>query len=269
MHNKSKAATHNFILFALLASSIIAAISYPQIGEVAGHLNFTVQVGHSQILQWGLVNFGDNSISAHILVPSHIYLTSNSLTANQLYPTYSISATNVTVPPHSTLYLNVTVFMPLKDTPNFATWEGVFNAQLVSNSSNPGEASVLAGVAKVFSIVAIPSTTTTSTTTSSTIQQSQASGSRVPYAVIGVVVVALIAVAAYMMAKGRKKPAKKAAPAKTRKPAAARKPRAKQSGRTRKKAGATSQHRLSRLEAENRRLRQQLARGRGRSRRRR
>ncbi len=245
------------ILF--LAIMVIVPLSYSQIGEVAGHLDFSVQVGHNETLQWTILNFGSNTITVSITPPPSLQLTSNASTANQPLPTYSVSQSVVVVPPGGSKIVNVTVTMPLNDTPNFASWEGILSAVTVSNSSNPGGANIEGGVAKIFSIVAVPSTTTTIVSEGFSLGSL---GGTTTYIVIGALVVVIIAIIAYYLLKGRKPYAKKQKPAPAGKRQAQKRP-ARSGRRTgTRQRGSAERSRLARLEAENRKLRQQIGRGR-------
>jgi hypothetical protein len=210
------------LLLLLVFSSPVVSTSYAQLGEVAGHLNFAVQVGHSQTITWTLLNVGSNLTTVSIAPPG-LQLTSNSQTANQPVPTVTFSPNTVTIQPHSSAVINVTVFMPLNETPYFASWEGIISAQVVSNATNPGGAQIQEGIAKIFSIGAIPSTTTSTTTIATTALVSQASLPSISltpmelYGIGGIVVLVIIVVIAYMIGKragGKAAPAKRATRAK-------------------------------------------------------
>lgn len=237
-------------VFALLLFSSFFSITFAQLGEVAGPLGFTVQVGHTETLQWRLLNNGNDSIAVHVTIPPQLQITSNVVQAeNQTTPTISLYPVNATVPSHGILTINVTVFMPLNNTPNQTSWEGILSAEEVSNQTNPGGAVVFAGVAKISSISAIPSTTTSSTTTSTVAPTAilQSSSNIIPIAIGVIVVLAIVAYAATR----KKKPMSKAQ-ARREKMLAAR------NAIRDKKARAGADREAQKLRAERDKLRKQL-----------
>ncbi len=190
------------------ATCFLLSIATAQLGEIAGELAFSVQVGHSETLQMHLLNAGGQPISVQMVPPAHLQLTSNaSLTGNQTYPTYMVNPINLTIPPHGESAVNVTIYMPLNDMPNFATWEGILSAQEVSNVSNPGGAVVIEGVAKGFSIGVIASTTTTTTAPPTTVPALLFLESEyLPYVPVVIVALAIIIGLAYYFMVFSKKP---------------------------------------------------------------
>jgi hypothetical protein len=221
------------VLITILAISFLVSISAAQLGEVAGVLGFQVQVGHNETVQLQLLNEGSTPIGVTMIPPYRLQLMTNSLTAvNQITPTLYISPRNLTISPHGTYSVNITIYMPLNDTPNWASWEGILSAQEVSNATNPGGAVVLEGVAKIFSVVAIPSTTTTSTippTTIPTIPPSPISAISGLMPVIAIVLV-VVGICAYYYVMKKNTKAQKAV-----KPVAARKTKRRPAGKARKK----------------------------------
>ncbi len=202
--------------FILAISLMYAPFASAQLGEIAGQLNFQVQIGHNQTIQLHLLNEGNTSIGVHVTAQA-LQLTSNRvLSANQPTPTIFISPENLTVPAYGTSAINITVSMPLGDTPYLASWEDIISAQEATNATNPGGALILQGVAKIISVGAIPSTTTTSTIPTTIAQSAGAgvgplSGAALPIAVI--ILIIIIAIAYYYSArrpKGRKAPGRRA-----------------------------------------------------------
>ncbi len=201
----------------LIASLVLAPIVGAQLGEIAGQLNFAVQVGHNETLQLHLLNEGNSSIGVQVTAQAVQFSSNKTTQANQIAPSIFISPEFATVPAYGTVAVNVTVFMPLSNKPNWASWEDILSAQEETNASNSGGALILQGVAKLVSMSAIPSTTTT-TTIPTTVAQSPPvatpsllSGSALPIAII--VIIIIIAIAYYYSKRapvGKKAPARKA-----------------------------------------------------------
>jgi hypothetical protein len=199
------------LLLASLVLSYLAAAPMAQFGEEAGALGFQVQVGHNQTLQLHLLNAGNTIIGFRMQVPS---VTQQD---NQITPTVTVSPMFGTIFPYSSFAVNVTVFMPLNNTPHAATWTFILSAIEASNASNPGGAVLQAGVAKIVTIQAVVSTTT------STIPQKVTVGAptitlppnALVYVGIGVVVVICVAGAAWVLRRRKAtKPRKAKAPKK-------------------------------------------------------
>lgn len=190
----------------IIALAVLSQAPGAQLGEVAGYLNYVIQVGHSQTLTLTLVNGGNQTLGVMMQPPGHLTLISPAGTdANQILPTItSIVPMNLTIPPHSFAHVNITIYMPLNNTPRQAAWEGIMSAQMVSNQSNSGGGAViLSGVAKVFTIASIPSTTTTTISTTTMPSALQTLGS--PTALVGGLVGVAAVVILYYMTKGKKK----------------------------------------------------------------
>jgi hypothetical protein len=232
----------------LLVSVIFAPLATSQLGEVAGQLIFQVQVGHNQTQQLHLLNEGNQSITVQIVPPSSLQLTSNkTLSANQIPPTLTFSPNNGIVPAHGILNINVTVSMPLNDTPYLASWEGIISAQEASNASNPGGAVILEGVAKIMTATPIPSTTTSTTTIPTTVATAQAqsqSPSTLP--IIAIIILIIVVCAAYYLMKSNKKSGKKSAKAS-------------------KKESESMERQIARLKKENQQLKKKTQSKKGRS----
>lgn len=217
--NKMRGSKVAYLFFAL---SLMFALQVPtaQIGEVAGHLAFSVQVGHTQSLQLTVLNEGGSSIGFSVIVPTQLQVTSgpNSI-IGQTQPTVTAFPLNGTIPSRGSVAINVTVFMPLNDTPGQASWEGIIQVLQSSNLTNPGGAVLQEGVAKIFSAAAIPSTTTTtSTTSSSSVPQGPVAATSGGLLVPIIIVIIVVAIVAYYV-KSRKPAATRRAPGRA--PAAA------------------------------------------------
>ncbi len=158
--------SHAVLLLAILAA--LVPLAYGQIGEVAGQLNFQIQVGHSQTLTLTVLNEGSTPIGFAVLAPSGSQLqvtSARNSTVGQTRPTIVVYPMNGTIPARGAATINVTVSMPLNDTPGKASYEGIIQVLQSSNQTNPGGAVLQEGVAKIFSVGAIPSTTTTTSVT--------------------------------------------------------------------------------------------------------
>ena len=140
-----------------LATTSAPTTTIPPIGEVAGPLNFQVPVGHSETLhQWTIIDGGDTPLNFMIDVPGSLQVTSSANSSEgQTIPTVTAFPLNGTIQPHGMFVVNVTVYMPLNNTPGQTSWEGLISAVEVTNQSNSGGAFgavILQGVAKVLSI---------------------------------------------------------------------------------------------------------------------
>ncbi len=154
------------VLTLILSSSMLFAVPSAQLGEVAGQIHFHVPLGGSQTLQLSLLNEGNTSIGVQVNPPQNLQITSNAMLAvNQITPKVYIAPQNVTLPAHGEVNVNVSVFMPMNNTPDIVTWQGYISSQEVTNQTNPGGAVVIEGVGKVFTISATlpPPPPTTST----------------------------------------------------------------------------------------------------------
>ncbi len=175
-----------FVGFALL--SFMMMLPAAQLGEEAGSLNFNVQVGHNQTLQMHLGNSGNVPVGFKIQLPS---ITEQD---NQSPPIITASPLYGVVQPYSTFPVNITVFMPLNDTPGATTWSVIISAVQSNNASNPGGAVIEEGVAKIASISAILSTTSTSTVTTTVLQRLGATAPLVPSSMLVIIVVVIVIV---------------------------------------------------------------------------
>ncbi len=200
--------------FLLAASLIFTPLATAQLGEIAGQLNFQVQIGHNETIQLHLLNEGNSSIGVQVTAQNVQFSSNKTTQANQITPTVHVYPENLTVPAYGTSAVNVTVSMPLSNRPNWASWETILSAQETSNATNPGGAVILQGVAKLVAISAIPSTTTT-TTIPTTIAQSGFGGlgplSQVALPIGVLLVIIIIAIAYYYSSrapKGKKSKAK-------------------------------------------------------------
>ncbi len=143
------------LLIGLMFVTLLVSVAVAQLGEEAGSLSFSVQVGHNQTLQLHLLNEGNSSIGFQM------HAQSLKTEDNQTTPTMAISPLSGVIQPHGAFTVNVTVSMPLTNTPGAVTWDTIISAVEASNTTNPGGAVLQAGVAKIVAIQAIPSTTTT------------------------------------------------------------------------------------------------------------
>ncbi len=202
-------------LAVLLLFTIVVGTTSAQLGERAGVLGFDVPVNGSQTLQWYLFNSGNASIGFYTYTPTLKQYD------NQTTPTVVLSPSNGVIPASSEQIINVTVFMPKGNQPNYGSWSGILQViETSGNSSQQGGSAVIqAGLAKIMDVNAAPSTTTTSTTTTvqPTISQSGSSGgqaniplSQTDMIIIGIVIVVII-VAVFANGKKKAKPKRKQA----------------------------------------------------------
>jgi hypothetical protein len=200
------------LLGGLAIISAFALAPAAQFGEQGGQPHFQVQVGHNQTFQWVLLNEGNSSIGFQIQIESI------AAQGNQTTPTITASPMHGVIPAGGSFVVNLTVSMPLNDTPNAVTWSTIASAVEASNVSNPGGAVLQAGVAKIVSIAAIPSTTTTSTIPQRAVGAPiSVSSSTLIIASVGIAIVAGIAGGLYYTL--RKKPVKRKAVRKRKAPA--------------------------------------------------
>lgn len=207
------------VLASVLLLSLLSANSSAQLGEVAGQLNFQVPLGHNQTVLWHLLNEGNTSISIQIGSSSSLQPSNAILAAKQPLPIVKIIPLNLTIPPHSLVNINVTVFMPKNETPGLVTWTGQLSAQEVTNATNPGGAVVIQGVGKIFAIGSIlpPPPPTTSTIVQTPAPITTVSSSTNPILGAALLVIAVFAAYGYYRylrkrgtgrpkPKGKKKP---------------------------------------------------------------
>ena len=217
--------------------SFFALAPAAQLGEQGGQPHFTVQVGHNQTFHWVLLNEGNTSIGFQI------HIESIAAQDNQTTPTITASPAYGVIPARGSFTVNLTVFIPLNDTPGAATWSTIASAVEASNVSNPGGVVLQEGVAKIVSISAIPSTTTTTSIPTTTIVPKSAVpqihvSSTLIIAGIGIAIAAGIAGGIYYAIKRKptKKARKRVGPARARRRKAARKRTSRKTG-TKRRAG--------------------------------
>ncbi len=228
------------LLSGLAVFSAFVLTPAAQFGEQGWQPHFQVQVGHNETLPWVLLNEGNSSIGFQIQIESI------SQQDNQTTPTIAANPAYGMVPPHGDLVVNLTVFMPLNDTPGAVSWSTIASAVEASNASNPGGAVLQAGVAKIVSIGAIASTTSTSTIAQRAVAAPIAIPTTAIIAGAGVAIAAGIGGGAYYMLKKKKprRPARRRkATARPRKKAARRKPARR---RTSRKARTATRRRTTR-----------------------
>ncbi len=181
-------------LFLAASLSLISSLAYAQFGEVAGQLFTNVSVGSTNTVTFTLVNSGATPIRFEIVPPP----TFRSSTSNSVPPTVTASPMNGTMAPSTEFRINVTVYVPnAKNNTPGTQWIGVIQAIVLSNSSSTlsgSGANIQEGVAKIITITA---------------QAPQPS--ILPYAIGGVVAVALIGGGAFYLSKRRKAKAPKRA----------------------------------------------------------
>ncbi|MFI5412930.1 MAG: hypothetical protein ACHQX1_03490 [Candidatus Micrarchaeales archaeon] len=220
MNINSKLGVNIFKILAIffLYSSCLSTISSAQLGEIGGQLHFNIIPGQSQSIQWTLLNEGNTSISVQMLgpAPTQLQLTSNAMTsANQIPPTVYLTPANATIPEHSTVPVNITVFMPYNDTPGLASWEGILSAQEYTNQTNPGGAVIIEGVAKILTIASIkpppPPTTSTIAQQGILVSTPTPSSSATPIAGAALLIVAILLGYGYYKHHRGGKPTKKSA----------------------------------------------------------
>ncbi len=164
MQNKNITSTHRLIYFSL-ALLLISGLTYAQLGERAGPLNFNVPVNGSQTNQWYLINEGNVPINFYI------YAEQPSQVPNEITPSIITVPLNGTIAPYSTLIVNVSVSMPANNIPHKGSWSTILQAIETSSSKSTNganSAQLYAGIAKemfIASTNAIPITTTTPVTT--------------------------------------------------------------------------------------------------------
>ncbi len=184
----------------VLLLSIASAPAFAQFGEVAGQLYTNVSIGGSNSITFTLVNGGSYPIKFQIITPPQFQTS----TPNTVAPTVTTNPMSGTIAPSSEFTINVIVHVPsAKNNTPGTKWIGIIQAVVVSNSSaiSGSGANIQEGVAKTLTITA-----------------AEPSASILPY-VIGVIVVAVVAIGVYL-GKFRKRAKKGAAGTarKTRKP---------------------------------------------------
>ncbi len=161
-------------------------------------------------MQLHLGNSGNTSIGFRMEQPSVQQQD------NQTTPTITITPEYGTIAPYSTFPVNVTVSMPLNNTPGAVTWTVIISAVEASNASNPGGAVLQEGVAKIVSIQAVVSTTSTTTIPQKVAVSAPAitlPANTLIYAGVGVTVAVCVAGAALVLRGRKARKPKKAAKA--------------------------------------------------------
>lgn len=120
-------------------------LTYAQLGEVAGPLNFNVNVSGSETLQLTVLNSGSTPLAYRVLFPTLQQIP------NETAPTLTMSPLNGTIQPYKEQMINVTVYVPGNDKPG-QHWSGIIQVVQKSNQTNPGGAVIQTGVAKLISI---------------------------------------------------------------------------------------------------------------------
>ncbi len=98
-----------FLLF--IALSLLININYAQLGEVAGQLNFNVNLSSSQTQQMIIINSGKTNLQYEVFAPTL------QMIANTTTPTITVSPINGTLRPYEQQTINITVYMPGGDKP--------------------------------------------------------------------------------------------------------------------------------------------------------
>jgi hypothetical protein len=130
---------------------VLLASSYAQIGEVAGPLNFNVSIGSRQSLTLTIINGGSDTL-AFEATP-----TITTSIPNSTAPRVSMMPQNGTIPAHSELGLNVTVYMPGGKNKAGMVWDGYVSTVEMSNDTLIGSgANVRSGALKIMTITAAP-----------------------------------------------------------------------------------------------------------------
>jgi len=142
----------SILLFSFLAFVLSASFSSAQLGEVAGQPSFNVSLGGSESFTITVLNSGSTPMPVQVILP-----TLNNI-ANTTTPTVTANPISGTIPPDSSMNINVTVSMPSNSKNLGHVWTGVL--QVVENYSTPGSSSggmgatFKAGVAKIVTITA-------------------------------------------------------------------------------------------------------------------
>lgn len=136
------------VLFLFVLSNLIFGLSFAQIGEVAGPVNFNVSVGSTQSLIVTIVDGGNTPImfNATPLITTVI--------KNATAPIMKVYPQNGTIQPHSQVALNLTAYVPGGDKPGMF-WNGQLS--VISNSStkiNGSGAIIHEGTLKIFTVTA-------------------------------------------------------------------------------------------------------------------
>ncbi len=184
MPNKERTIALSVLLLLFLSFSLLdLGVANGQLEEVAGPLNFVVNMSGSETLHLVIANGGATPIYFNA-TPPVLKAIPNTTT-----PTVTISPLTGVLQPHEQLPLNVTVYMPSAKNKPGLSWSGIISVVQVTNQTNPGGAVIQTGVAKIISI---------------------ASASPVPlplweYAIAVVIIIAVAAAVAIFALKRRKR----------------------------------------------------------------
>ncbi len=225
-------------LFAIFALFAIPSLAHAQIGERAGPLQFNVSIGGNETIPWTIFNNGNSTV--YFVT----YVGALQQSDNQITPTIVLMPVNGSIAAHSSIDLNITVYMPAQNQPGRGSWSTILQVIQTSNqTASGGSAVIMAGLAKAMDIVSkLPPPTTTTIPTM--ITQSESIFPLGSAAIAIVVALIALGAAGYMLSQHKKRTARKRArkaPAKRarRRPAArrssarrSRTPRARSSART-------------------------------------
>ena len=192
-------------LFTIFTLFVLPSLAHSQIGERAGPLQFNVSIGGNETIPWTIFNNGNSTVYFTT------YVGALQQSDNQITPTVALTPANGSIAAHSSVDINVTVYMPSQNQPGAGGWSTILQVIQTSNqTASGGSAVIMAGLAKAMNIASKlppPTTTTVSTTTlqSSTIFP-------LGSATIAIII-ALIAlcIAGYIYSQRRKKPVRKRA----------------------------------------------------------
>ncbi len=190
-------------LFAVFALLVLPSITHSQIGERAGPLQFNVSIGGNETIPWTIFNNGNSTV--YFIT----YVGALQQSDNQITPTIVLNPANGSIAAHSSVNINVTVYMPAQNKPGIGSWSSILQVIQTSNqTASGGSAVIMAGLAKAMDIVSkLPPPTTT--TVPVTIAQSE---SIFPLGSATIaIIIALIALGAagYMLSKRKKRAAKR------------------------------------------------------------
>ncbi len=128
--------------------SMLAGTAFAQIGEVAGPLNFVVNVSGSETLQLTILNSGNQSLPYQLIPPAFQNIP------NETNPVITMYPLNGTLPPYSSLHINVTAYIPSNDKPGTYWRGGIQVMQKPHSGVSAGGATIFSGVAKIVYVTA-------------------------------------------------------------------------------------------------------------------
>ena len=186
------------ILAIFFSFFLVLGIALGNFGEVVGHLNYSLAPNSTQTLQWGLVNWYSNDTMQYYIMGSSYAAGENNT------PNITFSSSNGILTPNSVVEIQVTVnSFGIEPNQSFTGLLSAYAEPINTIGVAQGGATIRVGTSKQFTIDITADPTTTVTTTIPAIAKAAPASSPTP-ALIGVMIVAAVAIGGGILYKNKK-----------------------------------------------------------------